>query len=242
MIAAGAIATPVPTQTDEKCIWQPNRIRMFLSHVSRVKVPTANLKKSLGAYGIDAFVAHEDILPTMEWRREIEFALRSMHMLCAVITEDFIKSAWADQEVGFALGRPVPVVAIRCGADPYGLLGKDQALTADIGKLEASGAAIADIVAQQAALRPQLIDGLVDALCTSYSYQQSKDGMRLLTRLSDAVSAAQALRLLEAARDNSQVGEAHGVPSQIETIAKRLKVTLPAPTADATDFDDDIPF
>jgi hypothetical protein len=201
------------------------------------------LKKALAAYGIDGFVAHEDIQPTVEWQREIEFALRSMHMLCAIVTEDFCKSLWADQEVGFALGRPVPVVAIRCGADPYGLLGKHQALTADIGKLEAAAPLIANIVAQQAGLLPQLIDGLVDAVCDSSSFQQAKDGMRLVRKLSLGINDAQALRLLEAVRDNSQVGDAHGVPGQIAAIAERRGVSLPAKTVtDPADFDDDIPF
>jgi hypothetical protein len=67
--------------------------------------------------------------------------------------------------------------------------------------------------------------------------------MRLLSKLSKHLSSAQIVRLLEAERDNSQVSEAHGVPTQIRTIASRHGVKLPEkqPAAD-TEFDKDIPF
>ena len=243
VIGNGAIAVPVPTRSDEKRIWKPGRIRLFLSHVSRIKLAASGLKEALAAYGIDAFVAHQDIKPTLEWQREIEFALRSMHMLCALVTEDFTKSLWTDQEVGFALGRGIPVVPISCGAVPYGLLGKHQALSADVNHLNFAAGAVADIVAQQEALRPQLMDGLVDAVCQSISFQHAKDGMRLVSKVAKHLNEAQILGLLEAVRDNSQVRDAHGVPTQIRTIASRRGVKLPVKAdVESADFDPDIPF
>lgn len=243
VVGSGAIAVPVPTLTDEKRIWKPNHIRLFVSHVSRVKVPASNLKTALAPYGIDAFIAHEDIQPTLEWHREIEFALRSTDMLCALVTEDFIKSSWTDQEVGFALGRGVPVVAIQCGAAPYGLLGKHQALRADIAKLSAAASQVAGIVAQQEGLRAQFTAALVEAVCQSSSFQHAKDGMKLVSAVSKQLTDGQIQRLLAAARDNSQVRDAHGVPTQIRTIAEKRKITLPATSGMVEkEFDDDIPF
>lgn len=242
-IGPGAIAVPVPTQTDEKRIWKPGRIRVFFSHVSRIKGPTSELKRGLAPLGIDSFVAHEDIQPTVLWHREIEFALRSMDVLCALITDDFVKSQWTDQEVGFALGRGIPVIAVRCGADPYGLLGKHQALRADMTKLAASAPRIADIIAEQDHLRPRLTEGLVEAVATAISFQDAKDGMKRVSALRGHLSDAQITRLLEAARDNSQVRNAHGVADQIHDIAVKRKVALPERRqAAADDFDDDIPF
>lgn len=242
-VGSGAVAVLAPTKSDEKRIWKSGRIRLFLSHVSRIKLGASELKKALIPYGIDAFVAHSDIQPTLEWLREIEFALRSMHMLCALVTEDFTKSLWTDQEVGFALGRGVPVVPISCGAVPYGLLGKHQALSADVNHLNLAAGAVADIVAQQEALRPQLTDGLVDAVCESISFQYAKDGLRLLSKVSKHLNDAQIIRLLEAVRDNSQVRDAHGVPTQIRSIANKRGVKLPAKVEqDSGDFDPDIPF
>ncbi|TAM46884.1 MAG: toll/interleukin-1 receptor domain-containing protein [Gammaproteobacteria bacterium] len=242
-VGPGAITVPVPTQTDEKRIWKPGRIRLFLSHISRIKGPTSELKKALVPFGVDAFVAHEDIQPTQLWHREIEFALRSMDILCALITDDFIKSQWTDQEVGFALGRGIPVIAVSCGADPYGLLGKHQALRADATKLAASATRIVDIIAAQDHLKSRLTEGLVEALASAISFQDAKVGMKRISDLQSHLSDAQIRKLLDAARDNSQVRDAHGVVSQIQNIAVKRKVISPTPQqVTAKDFDDDIPF
>ena len=55
----------------------------------------------------------------------------AMDAFAALMTEGFHDSDWTDQEVGFALARGVPVIAVKLGRDPYGFLGKFQALRAD---------------------------------------------------------------------------------------------------------------
>jgi hypothetical protein len=109
-------------------IWGKEGFRVFLSHKTEVKKETASLKDELGIYGISGFVAHEDIHPTKEWQAEIENALSSMDALVALMTNDFHDSLWTDQEVGFALGRGVPIISVKLELDPYGLIGKYQAL------------------------------------------------------------------------------------------------------------------
>lgn len=242
-VGPGAIAVPIPSATDEQRIWKPNRIRLFLSHVSRIKGPTAELKKALAPFGVDSFVAHEDIQPTVLWHREIELALRSMDILCALVTEDFIKSQWTDQEVGYALGRGIPVIAVNCGADPYGLLGKHQALRANIDKLSTCAPRIADIIGQQDHLKDRLIEGLVEAVATAISFQDARDGMKRVSALQQHMSDAQVRRLLRAITDNTQVGDAHGVPTKIQNIAKKRGIKTPdSPQASVANFDDDLPF
>jgi len=101
----------------EQRLWAAGFCRCFLSHTSKHKKQAAALKTELEAYGCDVFVAHEDIEPTLEWRREIETALGSCHCLLALLTDDFHGSLWTDQESGFVLGRGFPVVSIRAGKD-----------------------------------------------------------------------------------------------------------------------------
>jgi TIR domain len=114
-----------------KRIWGEEGYRLFLSHKSEAKKEAARLKEDLKVFGVAAFVAHEDIHPTHAWQDEIENALHTMDAFVAVMTEDFHDSDWTDQEVGFALARGVPVIALRLGRDPYGFLGKFQALSTD---------------------------------------------------------------------------------------------------------------
>lgn len=109
-------------------MWRPGFFRLFISHLSTNKDAASNLKKWLLGYGIDCFVAHEDITPSKEWEEEIEKALFTMEALCAIVVPDFIKSQWCDQEVGIALGQRKQVFAINKGAVPYGFFGRYQAL------------------------------------------------------------------------------------------------------------------
>ena len=111
-----------------KRIWGDSGFRIFLSHRSEVKVETAELKERLGIFGVTSFVAHEDIHATQAWQDEIENALASMDGFVALMTADFHESEWTDQEVGYAVARGVPIIAAKLGRDPYGFIGKFQAM------------------------------------------------------------------------------------------------------------------
>lgn len=110
-------------------IWGDSGFRLFLSHKSEVKKEAGELKDRLRLFGISCFVAHEDIHPTKAWQHEIENGLASMDGFVALMTENFHESDWTDQEVGFAFARGVPMIAVRLGKDPYGFIGKFQALS-----------------------------------------------------------------------------------------------------------------
>jgi len=116
------------TQDDSTKLWGVGGLKVFLSHKTEYKVATTALKESLKVFGISCFVAHEDIEPTSEWQNEIERALFSMDILVALLTKEFHESNWTDQELGIAVGRQIPVVSVRLGRDPYGFIGKYQAV------------------------------------------------------------------------------------------------------------------
>ncbi len=138
---------------DDFTFWNLGYYKIFISHLTANKIAATNLKSVLATYGISCFVAHEDIEPTKEWANEIEKALLTMDCLCAIITPEFIKSKWCDQEVGFALGRRILVIPIRKGNDPYGLMGKIQGIQSN-GKTA-----------------NQLAKEIFDTLCKNKSYK-----------------------------------------------------------------------
>jgi hypothetical protein len=121
-------STRVVAPDASKRIWDDGAYRVFFSHKSEAKTETADLKARLKIFGISCFVAHEDIHPTEAWQEEIENALASMDAFVAVMTASFHDSDWTDQEVGYAVARGVPIVAAKLGRDPYGFIGKFQAL------------------------------------------------------------------------------------------------------------------
>ncbi|MFW2480669.1 MAG: toll/interleukin-1 receptor domain-containing protein [Lentimonas sp.] len=118
-----------PSEAETKHLWKDGYFKLFLSHLAEHKVKVHQLKDALLHYGIDAFVAHDDIQPSREWQDEIELALRSMDSLAALVTPAFIESKWCDQEIGWAFGRGIPILPVRLGSDPYGFAGKYQAIS-----------------------------------------------------------------------------------------------------------------
>jgi hypothetical protein len=63
--------------------WDRDFVRLFLSHVSTHKLAAANLKRELKYLGVSAFIAHEDVEPSLDWQTEIEKAQSSMDALAS---------------------------------------------------------------------------------------------------------------------------------------------------------------
>lgn len=114
--------------------WTADQLRLFLSHASTSRVHANRLKIALAHYGVTAFVAHDDIEPTAIWQREIERALATMHAMLALATPGFRGSHWCQQELGWALGRGIPIIGLRAGEDPPGFIAAKQALSLDAAK------------------------------------------------------------------------------------------------------------
>src|SRR3954447_26400865 len=111
-------------------LWEEGFFRLFLSHVSSSNELMVAIKSWLIARGVDAFLAHDDIEPTKEWLSEIHLALETCDALAACLTPSFHQSFWTDQEIGFCIKRRVPIIPVRMGLDPYGFMGRYQALNA----------------------------------------------------------------------------------------------------------------
>lgn len=98
--------------------------RVFLSHQHANRFFVGQVKTVLAdRFGTDAFVAHDDIEPSMEWRSVIKVALGSCHALAAFLDAKFHTSQWCDQEVGWALGRSLPMIPVRERATDRKLIG-----------------------------------------------------------------------------------------------------------------------
>ena len=109
-------------------IWGTPGLKLFVSHVAPVTQQLSELVAGLIANGIAPFLAHEAIKPTKDWRKTLLEALASMDALMSFHSEGFSESEWCGQEVGFALGRDVPVIAVMEAERPAGFLAATQAV------------------------------------------------------------------------------------------------------------------
>jgi len=207
---------------NEPDFWNGGEARVFLSHLSTNKAETTQLKEHLENFGITAFVAHEDIEPTKEWQIEIESALATMDALVALLAPDFKESSWCDQEVGVAIGRQLPIIAVRQGLDPYGFIGKYQAVQG-AGKTSIQLAQeIFDLFFSNPIIGPKITDSLVQKLSESYSFDRSKKLIGYIKQ-SNFLNSKHVTAMKEAVRNNSQVNGSWGVPEQIKNLVKQIE-------------------
>lgn len=133
MDSIGHIASTVqPPRAWEKT----DKFRVFLSHVSKDKDKAHRLREALASYNVTAFVAHDDIEPTLEWQVQIERALHSMDAYVSMHTAGYSARTWCQQETGFAVGKGIKVIALRMGEDPTGFISKHQAISRGAKKAE----------------------------------------------------------------------------------------------------------
>lgn len=85
---------------------------VFLSYHHDDRKLAARLKKELVRYGLRAFLAHEDIAVSSQWRREIVRHLNSCIAIVAVVTRSFYKSDWTCQEMGIAMGKEKTIISL----------------------------------------------------------------------------------------------------------------------------------
>jgi hypothetical protein len=200
--------------------WDDGKLRLFISHLAKHKVAAGRLKRLLSGYGISCFVAHDDIAPTKEWEEEILAALDTCHCLIALMHPDFHKSVWADQEIGYAMGRGVPVCSVRLGQDPYGFIGRYQAFAGSDDELQDLALELYEAYAQDVRTESIISEAVIHMFEESESYARAKTLIALVEELSSWDTSYNS-RLRKAVKNNRQVREAIGVPEAVERIAKK---------------------
>ena len=210
---------------DFKDLWgRSDYFRLFISHKVDDKVLAADLKEACLRLAVSCFVAHEDIEPTAEWQSEIERALRSMDAILAVLTPAFHESMWTDQEVGVALGLGVPVVPAKYGRDPYGLMGKYQAIPCT-GR---TAAQVAHTVAMTLLTRtvgpPQfrMKEALVSRFEGAEGFDHAEMLMGLLRQL-DSLPIALIDRLEATPKSNRYVRKCYDVQEHLPGLIRQLR-------------------
>jgi TIR domain len=204
----------------EPPFWQEGKLKVFLSHLSKQKSWATELQEALLSYGVSAFVAHKDIKPTLEWQVQIETALATCDALVTLLHIGFHESNWTDQEIGFAMGRGVPVFSIRFGQDPYGFIGKTQAFQGH-GK---DAAEIAEELFTAYRVNKQtqakMSEVLLSMFVKSGTFAQAKTRIGYLEDL-ETWGADFADRIRDAAELNSQISGSWGVSDRVETLASK---------------------
>lgn len=199
--------------------WRKDHLRLFLSHLAAHRAYAADLQEALLPYGISAFVAHNDIEPTAEWQTEIETALATCDALVALLHPSFHASNWTDQEIGFAMGRGLPVFSVRYGQDPYGFIGRLQAFNGNRKKASDLARELFDVLRAHKQTQRRMASVLIALFEASGSFATAKERLSYLEEL-ETWDPSFSKRLKTAVDANSQVSGAWGVPDGVERLVK----------------------
>jgi TIR domain len=204
----------------EASFWKQGHFRLFIGHLAERKDFATSLQDGLANFHISAFVAHRDIEPTREWQDEIELALNTADAFVALLAEGFHASKWTDQEIGFAMGRGLLVIAVRLGEEPYGFIAKHQALqgrgkSADDLMLE-----LYELLRDHKQTQKRIAEALVYRFEQSDSFKRAKDNIALLedVRYWDEQLLE---RLRSAVESNRQIRESFGVPARAKQLTEK---------------------
>ena len=201
-------------------IWERDGLRLFITHRAQEKLAAAELKLKLFPYGVCGFVAHQDIEPNQIWQAEIDRALVSMHALVALTTPGFDSSVWCQQEIGFALGRGVPVIPLRLGSDPHGFIGRIQALTADLANPGGLASTLVDTLLKDDRTSPMMKERLVREFENVKTWENARLLRPKLISIND-FDDGQLTRIEKALSENEKVATAYGVPEAIKQLLMR---------------------
>ena len=198
--------------------WPEGHLRLFLSHVHTQQSLASTVQSVLGRHGVSVFVAHADIKPTREWMDEIEAALASADALAALLSDDFHASSWTDQEVGYALGRGLPLFPVSMGPDPYGFIGRYQAIRCAGQKGLAVSRRLLGALSENHRTAEGMRRSLGEAFKRAGSFAIAKELMGAIASLPE-LDAGLVADMRTAVAANHQVTYAFGVPEGVERLA-----------------------
>jgi hypothetical protein len=222
--------------------WLIDHLRVFISHVHTAKAQAAGLRQALQQYAISAFVAHEDIETSDEWREEILRSLMSMDAFVAIIAPDFNSSKWTDQEAGIAVARDVLMIPINRGENPYGFLAKYQALPSKGLKAKDVAAEVFKTICANARTKTRMIECLTRTISTGSSISEALFRIEKLNGIS-GVGAEDWEQVRENVASNALLGSSRQILDILNVILQEKQLApIEIGRPNLKSLDDDIPF
>lgn len=198
-------------------IWDRDSVRLFVSHVSESAGWVKKLADELEKRRVSAFVAHVDIDPGDEWRDAIDQALGEMDALVAVLAEGFRDSVWTHQECGYAVGADVPVLSIRRGEDPAGLIDRWQAISGGSRSFERIAGQIIDVFKHDTRCKERVALALAASFASSRSWDEAQARISDLEEVAPLSPEAQRVAT-EGYRANPECRGAAGVEGRLRNL------------------------
>ncbi len=180
-----------------------------MSYYNANKNLAGNIKSFLESYGIEVFLAHEDIQPLAEWQDVIIQNLKGCDIFMPLLTRNFKQSEWTDQETGFAISLGKVIIPLQIDIPPYGFLGKYQGFKFNKSDEEKSCKDIIKLIGNIAALKENFKDCLINALSNCGTFKIASEIADLLEGMQPFLPQ-QIKEIIRISIENSQVYDSFG--------------------------------
>lgn len=183
-----------------------SQTRAFISYSHKDRKHGAQAKSVLAEVGIEAFLAHDDLHVSDEWRGRIIEELEGCDLFVPLLSADFIESRWAPQEVGFIVSRPAVAIAPISldGTIPFGFISHLQSR-----RITEEGITREILVEPLARRLPrEILPSLIRIASRAGSFRSAESLMAPLVPHFPIFTADEAQALAEASVRNSQIWSA----------------------------------
>lgn len=171
------------------------KLSVFISYSHADRKYGAQAKAVLAEAGIEAFLAHDDLHLSDEWRDRIIEELKRCDVFVPLLSASFMQSKWAPQEVGFIISRPVVVIAPLSidGTTPFGFMSHVQS------RPIVDGIITPELLVVPLARRMprQILPGLIQVASDAVSFRSAETTMRPLVPFFPMFTPDEAQKLAE---------------------------------------------
>jgi len=204
---------------EEKKIFVGKSLRVFVSYSSEDQLLAKGVKIGLRSFGLDVFLAHDDIPGGAEWEDSIIKNIKQTDVFIQLLTNNFRKSEWTDQETGIAVSNQKMIIPLKIDILPYGFTKRYQAFKLKYEKIKQQGDTIfwcrdsckeiIELISKNGDLTEQLKDCLINSFVKSSSFKDARDKSELLIKF-DNFTQEQLDEIIRGSVDNSQIHNSSG--------------------------------
>ena len=196
-------------------------VRAFMSYSHEDKHLAGDVKKAMSDYGIEVFMAHEDIKLSSAWVAIIQAELRRCDLFLLLLTNNFPHSKWTDQEAGIALALDKLIVPLSVHILPYGFIGAIQAVTLNPERPRVACRHVASaFIEHRPGEQSRFLDGFIPKFVDSDSYDEAGRNASVLVEC-DRYSAEQVQNVLRGIVENRQIHESGSARDHLNEFLKR---------------------
>lgn len=178
-------------------------IKAFISYQTSDKEIAGKIKEILSDFGIDSFLAHEDITISEEWRDTIINNLKESSLFICLLSKKYLKSSFCLQESGIAYILNIPIIPLSLdGTISPGFIEKFQSK-----KIEKTPF-IYDLIPGMLNFKKTKSKGIeiiIELISDSGCFKNAESNFELIIDILADLSKSQAEKLIDAILNNDQV-------------------------------------